>query len=165
MNTTINSANETELFHFILNVIKEIRAASKRLDNQAILDHINKTSATNMDRNHIDKIISSMSERQLIYDQPSKKGMSNYIMKQMNDDINNNNTTNNTNDYQITNIDNSLELTINTSDSDEKTTKQCSREPVINENNSTNMSFQKKRTDNPLFISNPVLVPHESVGI
>ena len=109
MNTTINSANETELFHFILNVIKEIRAASKRLDNQAILDHIrrhnqaildhiNKTSATNMDRNHIDKIISSMSERQLIYDQPSKKGMSNYIMKQMNDDINNNNTTNNTND-------------------------------------------------------------------
>ena len=87
MNTTINSANETELFHFILNVIKEIRAASKRLDNQAILDHINKTSATNMDRNHIDKIISSMSERQLIYDQPSKKGMSYYIMKQMNDDI------------------------------------------------------------------------------
>ena len=42
MNTTINSENETE-FNFILNLIKEIRAASKRTDNQAILDHINKT--------------------------------------------------------------------------------------------------------------------------
>ena len=41
-------------------VIKEIRAASKRSDNQAILDHISKTLATNMDRNHIDEIISSM---------------------------------------------------------------------------------------------------------
>ena len=51
MNTTINSKNETE-FHFILNVVKEVRAASKWPDNQAILDHINKTSAKNMDRNH-----------------------------------------------------------------------------------------------------------------
>ena len=39
MNTTINSENETDL-HFILNVIKEIRAANKRSDNQAILDYI-----------------------------------------------------------------------------------------------------------------------------
>ena len=89
MNTTINSENETE-FNFILNVIKEIRAASKRPDNQAILDHINKTSATNMDRNHIDEIISSMLEKQLIYGKSSKKGMSYYIMEQMNDDIDNN---------------------------------------------------------------------------
>ena len=29
--------------------VKEIRAASTRADNQAILDQINKTSATNMD--------------------------------------------------------------------------------------------------------------------
>ena len=35
----------------------------------------------------------------------------------MNDDIGNN--TNNTDDYQIPNIDNSQELTINTSDKDE----------------------------------------------
>ena len=31
------------------------------------------------------------------------------------------------------------------------------------QDDSTNMSFQNKRTDNPSFISNPVLVPHESV--
>ena len=89
MNITINSENETE-FNFILNVINEIRAASKRPDNQAILDHINKTSATNMDRNHIDEIISSMLEKHLIYGKLSKKGMSYYIMEQMNDDIDNN---------------------------------------------------------------------------
>ena len=56
--------------------MKEIRAGTKRPDNQAILDHINKTSRTNMDHNHIDKIISSMLEKQLIYDKPSKKGAS-----------------------------------------------------------------------------------------
>ena len=33
MNATINSENETE-FHFILNVIKENRAASKQPDDQ-----------------------------------------------------------------------------------------------------------------------------------
>ena len=97
MNDTVSSENETE-FHFILNVIKEIRAASKRLDTQAILDHIKKTSATNLDRNHIDAIISSMLEKQLIYDKPSRKGMCHYLMEQMNDDIDNN--TNNTNDNQ-----------------------------------------------------------------
>ena len=70
MNTPIYSENETE-FHFILNVIKEIRAASKWPDNQAIMDHINKTSVTNMDRNHIDEIISFMLEKQLMYDKPS----------------------------------------------------------------------------------------------
>ena len=70
-----------------------------------------------MDRNHIDEIISSMLEKQLIYDKPSKKGTSYYIMEQMNNDIGNN--TNNTNNYQIPNIDNSQELTVNTSDKDE----------------------------------------------
>ena len=70
MNTPIYSENETE-FHFILNVIKEIRAPSKRPTNQAIMDHINKTSATNMDRNQIDEIISFMLEKQLMYDKPS----------------------------------------------------------------------------------------------
>ena len=89
MNTTINFENENE-FHFIVNVIKEIRAASKRLDNQAILDHTNKTSATNMDLSHIDETISSMLAKQLIYDKLSKKGMSYHIMEQMNDNINNN---------------------------------------------------------------------------
>ena len=97
MNDTVSSENETE-FHFILNVIKEIRAASKRLDTQATLDHIKKTSATNLDRNHIDAIISSMLEKQLIYDKPSRKGMCYYLMEQMNDDIDNN--TNNVNENQ-----------------------------------------------------------------
>ena len=82
MNTAINSENETES-HFILNVIKEIKAASKQPDNQAILDHINKTSATNIDRNHVDEIIISKLEKQLRYDKPSKKGTSYYIMEQI----------------------------------------------------------------------------------
>ena len=63
---------------------------------------INKTSATNMDRNDIDKITSSMLEKKLIYDKPSKKGTSYYVMEQMNDDIDNN--TDNTNDDRIANI-------------------------------------------------------------
>ena len=46
-----------------------------------------------------------------------KKGTSYHLMEQMNDGINNN--TNNTNDDQITNIDNSQELTIDTSDNNE----------------------------------------------
>ena len=41
----------------------------------------------------------------MIYDKPSKKGTSYYIMEQINDNVDNN--TNNTNDGQITNIDNS----------------------------------------------------------
>ena len=80
MNTTINSENKTE-FHFILNVIKEIIAASKQPDNQAILNHINKTSALSMDHNHMGEILSSILEKQLIYDKPSKKGTSHYIME------------------------------------------------------------------------------------
>ena len=67
MNTIFNCEKETE-FHFALNDIKEIRAASERPDNQGIPDHINKTSAANMDRIHIDEIISSMLEKQVIYD-------------------------------------------------------------------------------------------------
>ena len=86
MNATINSENETE-FHFVLNVINEIRAASKRPDNQAILDHINETSAANVDGNHIDEIISTMLEKLLIYNKPSKKGPLYYIMEQINDHI------------------------------------------------------------------------------
>ena len=82
-----------------------------------------------MDLNHIDKIISSMLEKQLIYDKPSKKGTSDYLMEKMNDDIDNN--TNKTIDEQITNIENSQKLTIKTSDNDEKFTEQWSREPNI----------------------------------
>ena len=143
MNTTINSENETE-FHSILNVIKEIIAASKQPDNQAILDHINERSATNMDCNHVDKMISSMLEKQLIFDKTSKKGTSYYIMEQMNAIDNN---TNNTNDDQITNIDNTQELTINTSDNDEKSTRQCSCEPVINEDINIPTGLKNKRSN------------------
>ena len=82
-----------------------------------------------MDLNHIDKIISSMLEKQLIYDKPSKKGTSDYLMEKMNDDIDNN--TNKAIDEQITNIENSQKLTVKTSDNDEKFTEQWSREPTI----------------------------------
>ena len=46
MSTTIISENETE-FQVIIRVIKEIRANSKRPDNQATLDQINKTTEHN----------------------------------------------------------------------------------------------------------------------
>ena len=49
-----------------------------------------KTSATNMDCNHFDEMISYMLEKQLIYDKPSKKVTSYYILERMNDDIDNN---------------------------------------------------------------------------
>ena len=64
-------------------------------------------------------------------------------MEQMNDDIDNNN--NNTKDDQITNIDNSQELTINTSDNDDKSTEQCSSEPAINEDINAPIGLQNKR--------------------
>ena len=96
-----------------------------------------------MDRNHFDEIISSVLKKQLIYDKPPKKGTSYYIMGQMNDDIDNN--TNNTNNDQITSIDNSQKRTINTSDNDENSTEQSSRETVINEDINTLTGLQNKR--------------------
>ena len=86
-----------------------------------------------------------MLEKQLIYDNSSKKGTSHYIMEQMNKYIDNN--YNNTNDYQIRNTDNSEELTINTSDNDEKSTEQYSRESVINEDINTPTGLQNKRSN------------------
>ena len=46
MSTTIISENETE-FQVIIRVIKEITANSKRPDNQAKVDQINKTMEHN----------------------------------------------------------------------------------------------------------------------
>ena len=63
----------------------------------------------------------------------------------MNEDIDNN--TNNANDHQITNIDNSQELTLNNDDNDEKSTDQCSREPSINEDVNTPTGLQNKRSN------------------
>ena len=134
MNTAINFESESE-FRYVLTVVKQIIAASKPSDNQAIMSHIYKTSSANMDLNHIDEVISSMLEKQLIYNKPSKKGSSYYIVEQLNENVHNN--TNNTNDDQITNIDNSHELTINNDDNDEKSTEQCSRKPAISEDINT----------------------------
>ena len=66
MNTAINFESESE-FRYVLTVVKQIIAASKPSDNQAIMSHIYKTSSANMDLNHIDEVISSMLEKQLIY--------------------------------------------------------------------------------------------------
>ena len=63
----------------------------------------------------------------------------------MNNYIDNN--YNNTNDDQIRNTDNSEELTINTSDNDEKSREQYSREPVINEDINTPTGLQNKRSN------------------
>ena len=87
-----------------------------------------------------------MLEKQLIYDKPSNKGTSYYIMEQINDDIDNN--TYNTNDDQITNIDNLKELTKNNTENDEKSTEQCSHEPAINEDINAPTGHQNKRSNN-----------------
>ena len=87
-----------------------------------------------------------MLEKQLIYDKPSNKGASYYIMEQINDDIDNN--TNNTNDDQITNIDNLKELTKNNTENDEKSNEQCSHEPAINEDINAPTGHQNKRSNN-----------------
>lgn len=75
--------------------------------------------------------------RQLIYNKTPKKKVS-YYKKEQND---------NTNDNQITNIDNSLELTKNTSDHNKKLTEQLSQEPVINEDINTPIDRQNKRSN------------------
>ena len=66
-------------------------------------------------------------------------------MEQMNAGIGNN--TNNTNGDQITNIANSQELTINTSDNDEKSTEQCFHEPASNKDINRPTSFRNKRSN------------------
>ena len=65
-------------------------------------------------------------------------------MEQTNDDIGIN--TDNNNDNQIIYIDNSQELTINTSENDEKSRKQCSQETAINEDNNTTIGLRNKRS-------------------
>ena len=74
-----NLKNEIQ-FEFIINTIKEIRNNNKRPDNQTIFDHITKSAATNMDHGQIDELISNMLKNGLIYDKPSKKGTSYFIM-------------------------------------------------------------------------------------
>ena len=73
-------------FEFIINAIKEIRNNNKHPDNQTIFDHITKTAATNMDHGQIDELISNMLKNGLIYDKPSKKGTSYFIMEATNND-------------------------------------------------------------------------------
>ena len=74
---------------------------------------MNKTSTIIINSNNIGKIISTMLVKQSISNKTPKKSMSYYIIEQMNDHIDSN--TDNTNDDQITNMDNSLEFTKNTS--------------------------------------------------
>ena len=81
MTATNNFEYETE-FRFILNVTKKNWAASKRRDNKAMLDHINKASARIIDCNHIGQSISTMLVRQLIYNKTPTKKMSYYKIEQ-----------------------------------------------------------------------------------
>ena len=80
-----NLQNESQ-FEIIINAIKEIRNNNKRLDNQTIFDHLTKTAATNMDHSQTDELISSILKNGLIYDKPSKKGTSYFIMEATNND-------------------------------------------------------------------------------
>ena len=80
-----NLQNEIQ-FHFIINALKEIRNNNKRPDNQTIFDHITKTAAANMDHSRIDELISNMLKNGLIYDKPSKKDTSYFIMEATNND-------------------------------------------------------------------------------
>ena len=80
-----NLQNEIQ-FEFTINTTNEIRNNNKHSDNQTIFDHITKTAATKMDLSQIDELISSMLENGLIYDKPSKKGTSYFIMEATNSD-------------------------------------------------------------------------------
>ena len=80
-----NLQNEIQ-FHFIINALKEIRNNNKRPDNQTIFDHITKTAAASMDHSQIDELISNMLKNGLIYDKPSKKDTSYFIMEATNND-------------------------------------------------------------------------------
>ena len=80
-----NLQNEIQ-FHFIINALKEIRNNNKRPDNQTNFDHITKTAAASMDHSQIDELISNMLKNGLIYDKPSKKDTSYFIMEATNND-------------------------------------------------------------------------------
>ena len=62
----------------------------------------------------------------------------------MNDDTDS--ITSNANYDQLTNVDNSLKLAINTSD-DEKSTEQCSHVPVTNTDINTPIGVQSRRSN------------------
>ena len=53
---------------------------------QTIFHHITKTAAANMDHGQIDELISNMLKSGLIYDKPSKKGISYFITEAKNND-------------------------------------------------------------------------------
>lgn len=77
------------------------------MDTQPLLEHINKTTATNIDLNHIDDIITIMLEKQPIRDKSSKKGLSCYVMEFINED--NEKNADNPNNVKMTDGDNSQE--------------------------------------------------------
>ena len=83
-------------------------------------------------------------------------------MEQMNDDIDNN--TNNINDNQITNIDSSQELTLNTLDKDEKSTEQCCREPAINDI-TTPAGLQNKRSKYNILADNIITLKTDMIAM
>ena len=81
----------------------------------------------------------------------------------MKEDIENN--TNNTNDDQITNIDNSQELNINNDDNNEKSTEQCSREPAINEYINTPTGLQNKRSNYNMLENNVTTLKADMIAM
>ena len=54
---------------------------------QKEIQHITKTAAANMDHSQIDELISNMLKNGLIYDKPTKKDTSYFIMEATNNDM------------------------------------------------------------------------------
>ena len=52
----------------LLNLLETIRNNNKRSDEQSVFEHINKTSATNIDQKYITSVIEVMLNKNLIYD-------------------------------------------------------------------------------------------------
>ena len=80
------SANNLQNEIQFANAFKEIRHNNKLPDNRTNLDHITKTPTTNMNHSQTDELISTKLKNALIYDKPSRKGTSCFIMEGTNRD-------------------------------------------------------------------------------
>ena len=71
---------EIESFsNYIIDAIKSLRLKNKRPNNELIFDHISKKSATNIDQDFVDIVLTTMLDKNLIYNKPTVRGSSYYI--------------------------------------------------------------------------------------
>ena len=77
---TLPTNKEIESFsNYKIDAIKSLRLKNKRPNNESIFDHISKTSATNIDQDFVDIVLTTMLDKNLIYNKPTVRGSSYYI--------------------------------------------------------------------------------------